>query len=119
MPFNGPRSWLPMLKMVNLDVAMGQNPVPPANIPSPTKIGSKMGGASTPNWDPIGFDNHSHVDSERNTTRVRGPRPIRSPALLLELPPEVCAQALQTILAIFGMARPGAPQKEACCFPRG
>ena len=27
------------------ELAMGQNPVPPANIPIPTKIGSKMGGA--------------------------------------------------------------------------
>ena len=34
--------------------AMGQNPVPPANIPIPTKIGSKMGGEFTyrPKWDP-------------------------------------------------------------------
>ena len=28
-----------------LHVAMGQNSVPPVNIPNPTKIGSKMGGA--------------------------------------------------------------------------
>ena len=34
-------------------MAMGQNFVP-ANIPIPTKIGSKMG--ATPKWDPIGFD---------------------------------------------------------------
>ena len=26
------------------------------NIPVPTKIGSKMGGAPTPKWDPIGVD---------------------------------------------------------------
>ena len=33
---------------------MGQNPVPPVNIPIPTKIGSKMGGEFTyqPKWDP-------------------------------------------------------------------
>ena len=37
-------------------MAMGQNPVPPANIPSPTKIGPKMGGAPTPKWDLGGFD---------------------------------------------------------------
>ena len=37
-------------------MAVGQNPLPPVNIPSPTKIGSKMGGARTPKWDPIGFD---------------------------------------------------------------
>ena len=30
--------------------------VPPVNIPIPTKIGSKMGGAPTPKWDSIGFD---------------------------------------------------------------
>ena len=35
---------------------MGQDPVPPVNIPIPTKIGSKMGGAPTPKWDPIGLD---------------------------------------------------------------
>ena len=29
---------------------IGQNPVPPVNIPIPTKIGSKMGGAPTPKW---------------------------------------------------------------------
>ena len=40
---------------------MGQNPVPPVNIPIPTKIGPKMGGAPTPKWDPIGFDNHSRM----------------------------------------------------------
>ena len=32
---------------------MGQKPVPPVNIPIPTKIGSKMVGAPTPKWDPI------------------------------------------------------------------
>ena len=35
---------------------VGQNPVLPVNIPIPTKIGSKMGGAPTPKWDPIGVD---------------------------------------------------------------
>ena len=35
-----------------------QTPVPPVNIPIPTKIGSKMGGEFTyrPTWDPIGVD---------------------------------------------------------------
>ena len=33
-------------------------PMPAVNIPIPTKIGSKMGGAPTPEWDPIGLDNH-------------------------------------------------------------
>ena len=44
-------------------MAMGQNPVPPVNIPIPTKIGSKMGGELTyqPKWDPIGFDPQPHV----------------------------------------------------------
>ena len=40
----------------NTKMAMGQKPVPPVNIPIPTKIGSKMGGAPTPKWDTIGFD---------------------------------------------------------------
>ena len=31
-------------------MAMGQNPVPAVDIPIPTKIGSKMGGAPTPKW---------------------------------------------------------------------
>ena len=35
---------------------MGQSPVTPVNIPIPSKIGSKMRGAPTPKWDPIGFD---------------------------------------------------------------
>ena len=38
------------------DLAMGQKPVHPVNIPTPTRIGSKMGGAPTPKWDPIRFD---------------------------------------------------------------
>ena len=36
------------------DMAMGRKPVPPVNIPIPTKLGSKMGGEFTypPKWDP-------------------------------------------------------------------
>ena len=41
-------------------LAMGQKLVPSVNIPIPTKIKTKMGGAPTPKWDPIGLDNHSH-----------------------------------------------------------
>ena len=38
-------------------MAMGQNPgYPPVNIPIPTKIPTKMGGAPTPKWDFMGFD---------------------------------------------------------------
>ena len=37
-------------------MAMGQKPSPPVNIPIPTQMGSKMGGAPPPKWDPIGFD---------------------------------------------------------------
>ena len=44
------------LAFVEGELAMGQNPVLSVNIPIPTKIGSKMGGAPTPKWDPIGFD---------------------------------------------------------------
>ena len=44
-------------------MAMGPNPVPPANIPMPTKIGSKMVGEFThqPKWDPIGVDPQPNV----------------------------------------------------------
>ena len=42
-------------------MAMGQNPLPPVNIPIPTKIGSKMGGAPTPKWDTTGFDPQSSL----------------------------------------------------------
>ena len=39
---------------IEIHMAMGQNPVPPVNIPIPTKIGSKTGGEFTyqPKWDP-------------------------------------------------------------------
>ena len=33
-----------------------KSPVPPVNIPIPTQIGSKMGGAPFPKWDTIGFE---------------------------------------------------------------
>ena len=33
---------------IDPNMAVGQNPVPPVNIPIPTKIGSKTGGAPTP-----------------------------------------------------------------------
>ena len=41
---------------------MGQNPVPPVNIPILTKISSKMDGESTypPKWEFTGFDHHRH-----------------------------------------------------------
>ena len=39
---------------------MGQNPVPPVNIPIPIKKNTKMG-APTPKWDRIGFDPQLHV----------------------------------------------------------
>ena len=38
---------LQILQVSWRNVAMNQNPVPPVNIPIPTKIGSKMGGAPT------------------------------------------------------------------------
>ena len=44
------------------EVAMGQNPVPPVNIPIPTKIPTKMGGAPTPKWDPKTVLTHSHME---------------------------------------------------------
>ena len=48
------------------DVTMGQNPVPPMNIPIPTKIGSKMGGEFTyPKMGSHWFETHSHVTFNR------------------------------------------------------
>ena len=71
-------------KSARSQMAMSQNPIPPVNIPIPTKIGSKMGGAPTPKWDPIGFDNHSHMDfsnySQRTTKPFREGDNHRSPA---------------------------------------
>ena len=43
---------------------MGQNPVPPVNMPIFTKIGSKMDGAPIPKWDPIGFEPWPNMRSE-------------------------------------------------------
>ena len=49
-------------QLQNLKWPWVKSPVPPVNIPIPTKIGSKMGGApKTPKWDPIGFDTHSQI----------------------------------------------------------
>ena len=45
-------------------MVMGQNPVPPVKIPIPTKIGSKMGGAPTPKWDPIDVDPQPNENGE-------------------------------------------------------
>ena len=55
-------------------LARGQNPkpVPPVNIRFNPKIGSKMGGAPTPKWDPIG------VDPQLQHSR-RFPAPSRNP----------------------------------------
>ena len=48
---------------------MGQKPVPPVNIPIPTRIPTKMGGEFTnPNQNGIplnGFDHHSQMDQAR------------------------------------------------------
>ena len=51
-------------------MAMGQNPVPPVNIPIPTKIGSKMGGEFTyPKTLPLVLT-HSHMaDSQLDVPR--------------------------------------------------
>ena len=46
------------------------NPVPPVNIPIPTNIGSKMGGASTPKWDLIGFAGFAARSKESPGSRV-------------------------------------------------
>ena len=55
------------------DMAMGQNPVPPVNIPIPTKTGPKMGGAPSPKWDPIGFEPWPHVSFfSRDPSQMEG-----------------------------------------------
>ena len=50
---------------------MGQNPVPPVNIPILTKIGSKMGGEFTyPKMGfQNGFDNHGHFSPQESWRR--------------------------------------------------
>ena len=65
-------SWQASLRSSDY-LAMGQNPVPPVNIPIPTQTGSKMGGAPTPKWDPIGFDPqpfYGPMDLEKDPTGV-------------------------------------------------
>ena len=44
------------LRSHHCQMAMGQNPVPPVNIPIPTKIPTQMGGAPTNQNGTIGFD---------------------------------------------------------------
>ena len=69
-------------------MAMGQKPVAPVNIPIPTKLGPKMGGAPAPKWDPMGFDTHSqHLLLHRLV-----PRAVR---IVRHLPPERTTEALQ------------------------
>ena len=47
------RGFLVVSPLPNTHLAMGQNPVPPKNIPIPTKTGSKLGEfTNPPNWDP-------------------------------------------------------------------
>ena len=54
-------------------MALGQKPAPPVNILIPTKIGSKMGGAPIPKWDPIGFDPQPDVSAGCGTAEVFDP----------------------------------------------
>ena len=61
-------------------VAMGQNSVPPVNIPIPTKISSKMGGAPTPKMVPLVLT-HSHVAFSYKT------QPLKHRLLPPENPP--------------------------------
>ena len=59
-------------------MAMGQNPVSPVNIPIPTKIGSKMGGApNNSRWYQNGFD-------PRPCQRVPSEKAARKPRSLLD-----------------------------------
>ena len=55
------RQWSKTRHFICIHMAMGQKPVPPVNIPIPTKIGSKMGGApKTPKMVPLVLT-HSHI----------------------------------------------------------
>ena len=56
-------------------LAMGQNPVPPMNIPIPTKIGSKMGGA--PKTLPLVLT-HGHLGGDSGTPHLWDPRSLHS-----------------------------------------
>ena len=47
--------------------AMGQNPVPPVNIPIPTQIAPGMDGAATPKWDPKTVLTHSQQAAKHHT----------------------------------------------------
>ena len=68
MVYRGP-SFIPCLshhRMLLCDMARGQSPVPPVNIPTPTKIPTKMGGECTcPKMgSQNGFDNHRQMCEE-------------------------------------------------------
>ena len=57
-------------------MAMGQSPVPPENIPIPTKIGSKMGGEFTyPKMVPLVLT-HSHI--KKAVAAEGDKRPVRT-----------------------------------------
>ena len=53
-------------------MAMNQNPgCPPVNIPNPTRIKPKMGGAPTPKWDPIiGIDPQPYLARKAESSHV-------------------------------------------------
>ena len=57
---------------------MGQNPIPPVNIPISTTVGSKMGGAPTPKWNPIGFDPQLFKPQVFQHVQTGGPSPASS-----------------------------------------
>ena len=48
--------WKTKGKPPTLDETYFWEPVPPVNIPIPTKIPTELGGAPIPNQDPIGFE---------------------------------------------------------------
>ena len=62
----------------NMAMAMGQNPVPPVNIPIPTKIGSKMGDAPYPKMgSPFVLTTTATWAMGQNSTR--GPQALAHP----------------------------------------
>ena len=87
-------------------VARGQK-LPPMNIPIPTKIGSKMGGAPTPKWDPIGFD--------PQPSRASHP-PHRTFAIRPPTRSEASAAGPAEGLRLGGLAR---AHQAGCIEPRG
>ena len=64
------------------------------NIPIPTKMGSKMGGAPTPKWDPIGFDPARHAGNQLVTLGFWTPSFLREVSASETMPLKLVWEAL-------------------------